>query len=90
MGLRQDFSFKYDSAAEVYDFLKSLSHAANVNFNSNFFIFSNLSGEPEFTFDGEITSSGLTTDRAGNYFHFLGLFIEAITGQFGKVEVQDI
>ncbi len=90
MGLRQEFLFSYNSPEEVFTFLESLSKAAVVNRNSDFFVFSSLVGQPEFTFDCELTPSGIASDRAGNYFDFLGFFVEAITGQFGKVEVQDL
>lgn len=90
MGLRQEFHFKHNSANDVYSFFHSLSDYAVINSNANFFVFSNLKNEPEFTFDCEVIESGIASDRAGNYFNFLGLFIEALTGHFGKVEVEDL
>lgn len=90
MGLRQEFRFKYNSVSEVQDFLLSLSNFAVVNSNENFFVFSNLTNQPEFTFDCEVTKSGIASDRAGNYFNFLGVFIESLTGRFGKMEVEDL
>lgn len=53
-----------------------------------FFVFTPMGGE-SFTFDCEILPGGLLSDRGGSYFSFLGMFIEALTGQFGPVEIED-
>jgi len=87
MGLRQTFQFDGDRA-DVVDFLRSLSTAANVDDRGDFFVFSNRSGD-SFRFDCAIVPGGLLSDRAGDYFWFLGLFVEALTGRFGKVEIDD-
>ena len=88
MGLRQHFRFKYAAASEVRAFLCSLSEDVNVEDKGEFFVFTPLAGE-SFTFDCEILPTGLLSDRGGNYFSFLGLFIEALTGKFGPVEIED-
>ncbi len=90
MGLHQTFQFDSTSPDEVRSFLRGLAAIALLDERApDFFVFSELVGEPAFTFDCEITSQGLTSDRAGEYFAFLGCFLEALTGQFGSVTVAD-
>lgn len=88
MGIRQHFRFKYSTALEVQTFLRSLSEEVNVEDSGAFFVFAPRGGE-SFTFDCEILPSGLLSERDGSYFGFLGVFIEALTGQFGPVEIED-
>lgn len=90
MGLPQDFRFKYESHVQVQDFLRAqFDNIANVDDRGEFFVFTPKAG-PKFTFDCVIKPFGIRTDRAGEYFTFLGQFIEALTGKFGTVEVEDI
>jgi hypothetical protein len=88
MGLRQQFRFKYSSATEVQAFLRSLSNCAAIEDREVFFVFTSLEGLA-FTFDCEVTPVGLLSERAGDYYYFLGLFLEGLTGTFGPVEVED-
>ncbi len=88
MGLHQDFRFKYKSATQVQDFLSTFSDVANVEDRGEFFVFTRLSG-PAFSFDCEVLPFGLRTNRSGEYFLFLGQFVETLTGEFGAVEVED-
>ena len=90
MGLRQAFRFTFSAEEDVRAFLRSLSHSAKVDDKTDFFVFSQLPGQPSFTFDCELVPEGLHSERGGNYREFLGLFIEAISGQFGRVEVEDL
>jgi len=90
MGLRQDFRFKHSSIEEVRIFLRRLSNAAALEDRGEFFVFSELPGEPAFTFDCELIQTGIRSERAGEYFPFLGLFLESLTGTFGAVEVEDV
>lgn len=87
MGLHQTFKFSA-TAAETTEFLRGLNYAARVDDRGDFFVFSALSG-PEFEFDCGFVPGGLLSNRSGDYFHFLGTFVEALTGRFGKVEVED-
>ena len=73
MGLRQQFRFKYLSATAVQALLRSLSSCAAIDDREDFFVFTALDGS-SFTFDCEITSTGLLSERAG---------------EFGCVEVED-
>jgi hypothetical protein len=88
MGLRQHFRFKYKAASEVRTFLHSWNKDLNVEDKGEFFVFTPISGDA-FTFDCEILPSGLLSDRDGNYFAFLGKFVEALTGHFGPVQIED-
>jgi hypothetical protein len=89
MGLRQDFRFEYESTAQVHEFLRALSGVAKVEDRGEFFLFTQQSGS-EFSFDCEVLPFGLRTNRAGEYFLFLGQFVEALIGEFGAVEVEDV
>ncbi len=90
MGLRQSFQFKFGAVEDVQSFLRSLSHSAVVDDRTDFFVFSELPGKPSFSFDCALVPEGLHSDRAGEYHQFLGVFIEASTGQFGRVEIEDL
>lgn len=92
MGLRQVFRFQYQAKDDIRSFLRSFSLNAKVfeSQDQNFFVFSQLPGNPEFTIDFEIVAEGFYSERAGEYFHILGVFIEAITSNFGVVEIEDI
>lgn len=90
MGLRQAFRFTFSAEEDVRVFLCSLSHSARIDDRTDFFIFSQLPGQPSFTLDCELVAEGLHSERGGNYREFLGLFIEAISGQFGRVEAEDL
>jgi len=84
----QDFRFSYASPAQVQDFLRSLAGVATVEDRGKFFVFTQHKG-PAFSFDCAIEPFGLRTNRSGEYFLFLGQFVEALTGTFGTVEVED-
>ncbi len=90
MGIRQRFSFQRSTEAEVCAFLRQLASSATVQERPGFFVFTEQGSEPAFSFDCEVTSEGLLSERAGEYFAFLGIFIEALTGRFGAVKVEDV
>jgi hypothetical protein len=90
MGLHQDFRFDFESQDAVRRFLRGLAASAALSeHEGEFFVFSQRAGDPEFTFDCELTREGVRSERGGEYFTFLGMFIEALTGQFGAVTVED-
>jgi len=90
MGLRQEFGFKFDSLEDVRSLLRGLTAIASLDERApEFFVFTQRTGEPGFTFDCELTSRGIISERAGEYFEFLGCFVEALTGRFGVVAVED-
>jgi len=90
MGLRQSFRFQFQTENDVRTFLRSFSQRVVITESPDFFVFSQLPGQPEFTFDCELVPDGINSDRAGKYFPFLGEFVEAITGRFGQVEIEDL
>ena len=90
MGLRQCFRFEHQSSEEVRAFLRELSDVAVLDDRGDFFVFSQCPGARPFTFDCELVADGIASDRSGEYFAFLGLFVEALTGRFGGVQVEDL
>ena len=86
--MRQLFRFNAPAETDVAEFLRGFSSAYQVEDGGDFFVLRPHSG-PEFVFDCGVVPGGLLTSRSGEYFHFLGVFLEALTGQFGKVEVED-
>ena len=90
MGLRQSFRFRYQSSEEIRTFLRELSDDAVLDDRADFFVFSQRPGAKPFTFDCALVADGIASERAGEYFTFLGLFIEALTGKFGCVQVEDL
>lgn len=90
MGLHQSFRFKHESAEDVREFLRrQFADVAVSEDRADFFVFSQLPGEPPFTFDCELVAEGIRSERAGKYFAFLGVFVEALSGRFGPVEIED-
>ncbi|RYG12919.1 MAG: hypothetical protein EON92_06980, partial [Burkholderiales bacterium] len=78
--------FGSENENEVDQTLRSLSGVANCHAESAFYFFSQREGEPEFKFDCEIITGGLITDREGEYFAFLGHFVDTLTRRFGVLE----
>jgi hypothetical protein len=75
MGLRQAFRFSFKSDEDVRGILRTLSHSAVVEDRGDFFVFTQQPGQPRYSFDCSLVPEGLHSDR---------------TGQFGRVEVEDI
>ena len=89
MGLRQQFRFSAHSETLVEEFLRRLGEVAPLDEEREHFLFSNPPHKPIFTFHCVVVQGGIDVDRAGEYFEFLGVFIEALTGEFGSVTVED-
>ncbi len=89
MGLRQHFRFIAKSESKVQSFLRGSNSVALVEDRGEFFVFRNRPEDPPFEFDCAIVPGGIESERSGQYFQFLGMFIEAITGEFGPVVVED-
>ena len=88
--MQQDFNFASDSPSQLRSFLESLGSNATMERRADdFYVFTALPGEPEFSFDVAIVPQGFTSVRGGAYFHFLGMFVEAVTGAFGPVTISD-
>jgi hypothetical protein len=89
MGLRQQFRFSAQSESLVEQFLRSLAEVAALDEVRESFLFTGQANEPPFEFHCIIVQGGIDVARAGEYFKFLGMFIEALTGEFGLVTVED-
>ncbi|MBW8311655.1 MAG: hypothetical protein K0M64_06415 [Rhizobium sp.] len=88
--MQQDFRFSYNDPSRLRAFLESLGSDATMDRRTDdFYLFTALPGEPGFSFDVAIVPQGFTSVRGGAYFHFLGLFVEALTGAFGPVTISD-
>ena len=88
--MQQDFRFEYPDGGQLGTFLQSLGANADLDRRADdFFVFTARAGEPDFSFDVEIVPTGLRSVRSGNYFEFLGMFVEALTGHFGPVTIED-
>lgn len=87
MALQQDFRFEYGSTGQVTLLLREVaeSYALEVR-NDRFFIIRGV----DFVFDASIEPFGLRSDRSGNYFEFVGLLVERLTGKFGALQVKDV
>lgn len=89
MGLSQAFRFQYENPKDVETFLEGLADSFSVEKRNGLYVIAPKEGKP-FDFDASVEDYGLKTHRAGEYFEFLGIFVERITGQFGPVEIDDI
>ena len=88
--MQQEFRFEYESPDQVRTFLQSLAADARMDVRGDgFVVFTANVGAPGFSFDVAIVPQGLLSVRHGDYFEFLGLFIEALTGTFGPVTIED-
>jgi len=89
MGLHQTFRFQHGTKDDVRAFLHSFSHAVDVEDRQDFFVLTSRGDAETFSMDFELVPEGLKSNRAGEYFWFLGVFVEALTGRFGAVEIED-
>jgi hypothetical protein len=89
MGLRQNFRFANATQEAVLDVLRRFTDVAILDERDGFVAFAQRDG-PAFTFDCELVEDGIISKRGGCYFTFLGMFVEALTGEFGAVTVEDV
>ena len=89
MGLKQSIKFDYVNSDEITEFIQSFSNKYSVTRNKDLFVISS-NNDVKFTVDISIESYGFNTDRSGNYFEFLGRFIEMLTGKYGCIEIDDM
>lgn len=73
----------------VEDFLRGLGQGFTLDEERESFLFSGLSDEQPFEFHCVIVQGGIDVHRAGQYFEFLGMFVEGLTGEFGPVLMED-
>lgn len=88
MGLRQTFRFSAQSETLVEEFLRGLGEVADLDEERERFFFTSKAGKPPFHFYCAIVQGGIDVDRSGEYFKFLGVFVEALTGEFGRITVE--
>ena len=88
MGLKQDFKFQFNSTQELKDFIMAFSANYLVEEFEEYYQIA-LKKDSDFTFYVSIESFGFSSDRAGEYFKFLGIFIEELTGTFGEITIED-
>lgn len=79
--------FDCDNHEDLDSLLRGLASFATFQEGTAFYFYSQLPGDPEFQFDCELISGGLITERKGDYFTFLGRFIDALTSRFGTLEI---
>jgi len=87
MSFFQAIQFQYKADDDVRSFLRGFSEVAAFEESSDFYYYSQLAGQPAFKFDCEFVNGGLFTTREGEYFMFLGYFLEALTKCFGAIEI---
>lgn len=89
MGLSQDFKFKYNSVNEVKAFIQSLSDNFTVQKLEDHYRISSKD-KTDFSIHLSIEPFGIRCDRSGEYFKFVGILIEELTGNFGKITIEDV
>ena len=89
MGLAQKFCFTYKSLSDVEDFINKFSPEFTVLKQDNGLYKISQRDGAAFSFELAPEDYGLYTHRSGEYFYFLGLFLERLTGLFGTIEVED-
>lgn len=87
--MQQTFLFKHTSPNDVCEWLRDFESIATIDERTGFFVFKNLPGQAAFTFDCELIDGGVKSKRTGEYFAFLGMFVEGLTGQFGSVVIEN-
>jgi hypothetical protein len=88
VGLKQNFRFQFERPEDVEAFLEEFSDVYVVDRQDRVFSISEPNGTL-FKFLASIEDFGLQTDRAGEYFQFVGMLVERLTGKFGKLEIED-
>ncbi len=79
--------FDCDDHEDLHHDLLGLASVATLREGTAFYFYTQLRGQPEFQFDCELVAGGLITSRSGEYFSFLGHFVDALTSRFGTLEI---
>jgi hypothetical protein len=87
MGLSQSFRFKYDHPEDIEKIFHDLRSDYIVHQKGDLYVIKDNGNS--FTFDAAVAEYGLDTHRSGEYFHVLGLLVEALTGKFGQIQIED-
>lgn len=86
MGLAQTFHFEFEKEAQLEEFIDDLSQGYDCTRSQTSWV---IAGD-KMMFEVFIVEGGFYVHRSGNYFGFLGLFVEKLTGKFGKVVIEDV
>ena len=89
MGLAQSFKFHHQNTNEIEAFLAEFCTSFKYDHDGQLWVIREYNGKT-MTFELAVEEYGLYTHRAGEYFEALGLLLERLTGEFGKVEVDDL
>lgn len=89
MGLAQSFKFKHNNKSEIEAFLAEFCSSFKCDCDGRLWVIREHNART-MTFGLAVEEYGLYTHRSGEYFEVLGLLLEKLTGQFGKVEVDDV
>ncbi|USH01173.1 hypothetical protein K6Q96_09510 [Grimontia kaedaensis] len=89
MGLAQTFEFEYQSTEEIQSFINNLNKTVRLQFEKDLWTVSEFEG-CKMMFEIRIVSKGLYCHRSGDYFSFLGYFLEQLSGVFGAVTIEDV
>ena len=89
MGLAQVLITENGDSQKLEEFIDSLSNVVSLKKTETSWIISEFENQ-KFKFEIKLITDGYYTHRSGNYFAFLGFFIEALTANFGRVSVEDV
>ncbi|XPV69874.1 MAG: hypothetical protein ACNI25_04695 [Halarcobacter sp.] len=89
MGLAQSFKFEHNNTNEIKAFLAEFCTSCKYDYDGQLWVIREYNRKT-MRFELAVEEYGLCTHRAGEYFEVLGLLLERLTGEFGKVEVDDL
>ena len=88
MGLAQTFQFEYESCDEIESLLRDLGEGYQFSEAGRSWMMSSHEPAP-VRIEFRIEDFGLYVHRSGDYFSILGQLVEALTGRFGVVTIED-
>ncbi|WP_115720223.1 hypothetical protein [Gallaecimonas mangrovi] len=90
MGLAQNIRLEDKvSCDQASLFLDNLCTGLQFKKSDNKWIVHSMHGE-QMSFEIVVIDEGFYTHRSGDYFLFLGFFIEQLTGEFGCISIEDV
>ena len=89
MGLAQSFKFHHQDTNEIEAFLTDFCSAFDCQRNGQLWVIRGYNGKT-MALELAVEDYGLYSHRSGEYFEVLGLLLERLTGEFGKVELDDL
>ncbi len=88
MIVQRMFRFYAQSETLLEYTLRGLSKFAALNEERERFFFTNLAGQPKFSFECHIVEDGIDVEARGQFFSFLGALVEALIEEFGKISIE--